>query len=104
MKITKAIEEKIQLIASVASYGDGWANRSDYPDGLGANELNWVMSSKETVAHIVACCVCQWITHDSEDTGEWRDALKLGQGKENKSAALMAKRIRTVLMSSPEPT
>lgn len=102
MKITPEIKAKIKLIAQIASYGDEWANESDYPDGWTEGALKWVMSSKETVAHTVACCVCQWITHDSEDTGEWRDALKLGVGKE-KSAAWFEKRIRAVLLVSPEP-
>lgn len=66
------MEFQINLIAEMAGYALGW--QMDYKD---AETASYDLGGIETTAHMIACCITQWFTNDSTDTGEVRDALEL---------------------------
>lgn len=61
---------KIKLIADICYYGIEW-NRN-----LEGEDDGYILGGLETTAHIVSCCIVQWIGFDSCGTDETRDFLQ----------------------------
>lgn len=77
MKSKSITKKQIKRIAEIVSYGLGHLE-------LGAGDVSFEESSYtrggiETLGHMAACCITQWITNDSTGTGETVEALHLEQ-------------------------
>jgi hypothetical protein len=72
IKLTKSqsVLSQLRLISEIAAYGLEWSEDAGEKD-------SYRVGSVETVGHVIACCVCQWITGDSEPTSDVIDFLRL---------------------------
>jgi hypothetical protein len=64
-------DQKLDLIAEIASYG--LSHTQGDPD---TNET-YRLGAVDTVGHIIACCLSQWLTNEGEPTADTIEALGL---------------------------
>jgi len=60
-------EDKIDLLLEIVWYGIHWAE-----DNISENPHDGSMT---TIAHQIACCICQWYNIDGVPTSETYDSL-----------------------------
>ena len=66
------VKRKINLMAEICHYGIEWNCDVD-EDGHLAN--HYILGGVETTAHIISCCIVQWLGFESCGTGEVREGL-----------------------------
>ena len=75
MRINKETKKIVALIADIADFG---IEHTRHDDDVSADHP-YRRGGYETVGHTVACCISQWITHDSEGTSDVCEALRLDE-------------------------
>lgn len=75
-----SISGKVELISEIALYAlehTAYDDRGHRKKTVGEAYFEYHTGAVETVGHMIACCISQWITKDSEPTSDVIDALKL---------------------------
>jgi hypothetical protein len=74
------IQEKVHLIAEIASYAldaSLYDESGDRKNEISEAYAEYDLGAIDAVGHMAACCISQWITKDSEPTSDIIEALKL---------------------------
>ena len=83
MNISKTTLSKIDKIVEIADYGLSWGR---YDEGRIEEEYeSYYNGIVEGVAHIMACCVAQWVTKNSTPTWEMIDYIGLSKFPDKKA-------------------